>query len=160
MSTTSIPSDISILISKCSSKEQQINTLETKLLQLKIESNSTITSLQNKISKLEEENSTKDNRINDLTQTIQFLEIDNQQHSFLVKHIESQLFIKSLQVDSLKQELSQVKKELKQTLERNNNYIQKLSTIEQDYSDQINKIKILTQTYKSKLKLLNRNKIN
>ncbi len=158
--SSNIPSDISILISKCSSKEQQINTLETKLFQLKIESNSTITTLQNKIAKLEEENSTKDTRINDLTQTIQFLEIDNQQHSLLVKHIESQLFIKSLEVDNLKKELSYVKKELKQTLERNTNYVQKLSDIEQHYSEQLVKIKTLTQIYKSKLKLINKPKIN
>ena len=157
---TTTPSDISILISKCSSKENQINKLESKLFQSRNEYNATITTLNTKLVNLEEDNINKDKLIDELKQTIQFLEIDNKEHCLFTKHLESKLFSKTLEFENIKQQLSETKYILKQTLERNNSYVQKLSDIEHHYSEQILKITELSQEYKRKIKLMNKPKIN
>ncbi len=159
MSST-IPSDISLLISKCSKKETIINRLESKLAQSKVEYNSAIITLQSKLYHSVEENNKKDTIINDLQQTIQFLEIDNQQHTLVSNHLQTQLSIKSLELENLKQELSGVKQTLKHTLERNNVYVQKCSDIEKQYLEQITKMNELSAEYKRKLKLFSKPKLN
>jgi chromosome segregation ATPase len=158
--STGLPADLNTLMKKTSQKEERIKQLEKQLLETKQDLKDQTIQFTTRIQKLESIDKLKSEKIQELEQTIEFLEIDNNQYSFTIGHLESQLSARQIELIVLKSEFSTLKSTLKSTIERNNYYVEKINEMEENYLNQYAKMNSCINEYKKKLKLSLKPKIN